>query len=70
MSTFSCTDPEKQFLLLINHVNMIRKKVHWISSMVHVFVEHNLGFEVLVYVHTYSCNSWAFVCTVMHSWAQ
>lgn len=38
-------DPEKQFLLLINHIKAIHDRVIWNNSKIMVFVEHNLGFE-------------------------
>lgn len=38
-------DPEKQFLLLLEHIRLIRNKVHWLRSGITVYVEHNLGFE-------------------------
>ena len=40
------TDPEKQFLLLLDHIHMIRTKVQWMRSQITIYVEHNLGFEV------------------------
>lgn len=43
-----CADPEKQFLLLLEHIHMIRSKVQWIKSHITIYVEHNLGFEVSV----------------------
>jgi hypothetical protein len=40
------TDPERQFSLLLRHIEMIRSKVQWMRSRITVYVEHNLGFEV------------------------
>lgn len=40
-----CKDPEKQFLLLIDHIKRIRDRVYWARSPITVFVEYNLGFE-------------------------
>jgi hypothetical protein len=42
------TDPEKQFAMLIGHIQGIRSNVVWEKSSIIVFVEHNLGFEVSV----------------------
>jgi hypothetical protein len=39
------TDPEKQFLMLMDHIHKMRSKVMWAKSNITVFVEHNLGFE-------------------------
>jgi hypothetical protein len=44
--THTYTDPEKQFSLLLRHVEVIRTKVQWMRSKITVYVEHNLGFEV------------------------
>lgn len=40
-----CKDPERQFLLLISHIQRIRDKVFWARSPIEIFVEYNLGFE-------------------------
>ena len=40
-----CKDPERQHLLLIDHISRIRQQVHWCKSPIKIFVEHNLGFE-------------------------
>lgn len=40
------TDPERQFALLLRHMEAIRSKVHWMRSSITIYVEHNLGFEV------------------------
>lgn len=40
-----CKDPDKQFLLLIDHIRRIRDRVCWARSHITVFVEYNLGFE-------------------------
>jgi hypothetical protein len=42
---FSNTDPEKQFMMLIAHIDKIRDHVKWQNSKITVYVEHNLGFE-------------------------
>ena len=39
------TDPEKQFLFLIDFISRIRVFPEWHSSRILVFVESNLGFE-------------------------
>jgi hypothetical protein len=41
-------DPEKQFAMLLEHIESIRTKVIWEKSSIIVFVEHNLGFEVRI----------------------
>jgi hypothetical protein len=46
------TDPERQFSLLLRHIEALRSKVQWMRSRITVYVEHNLGFEV-----HYSCVS-------------
>ena len=40
-----CKDPDKQFLLLIDHIKRIRDGIFWQGSHITIFVEHNLGFE-------------------------
>jgi hypothetical protein len=44
--TAHSTDPEKQFSLLMAHIQTIRTKVQWMRSRITIYVEHNLGFEV------------------------
>lgn len=39
------SDPEKQFMLLVDHISGIRDRVIWERSPIQVYVEHNLGFE-------------------------
>jgi hypothetical protein len=39
------TDPEKQFMLLIDHIARIRNIIIFEISQIIVFVEFNLGFE-------------------------
>lgn len=48
MSIATTADPEKQFLLLISHLDRIRSVGIWARSPVRIFVEHNLGFEVSI----------------------
>lgn len=38
-------DPEKQFMLLADHIHRIRRHFQWESSWITVFVEANLGYE-------------------------
>lgn len=40
-----CADPDKQFLLLIDHIRRLREHVEWRDSAILVFVESNLGYE-------------------------
>lgn len=40
-----CADPDKQFLLLIDHIRRLREHVEWKDSAILVFVESNLGYE-------------------------
>ncbi len=49
MTLIKLADPEKQFSLLLRHIEMLRSRVQWMRSRMTVYVEHNLGFEVNQY---------------------
>lgn len=38
-------DPDKQFMLLVSHIQKIRSCLQWANSPLLVFVESNLGYE-------------------------
>ena len=44
-------------MLLLSHINLIRGKAQWLRSSITIYVEHNLGFEVLFKI--YCCNDTA-----------
>ena len=38
-------DPEKQFMMLVDHIQRLRSHLVFRNSDITIFVEHNLGFE-------------------------